>query len=119
VDSHNIDYDLARQYARAGGLVRRFYAGINWRKLRREELATYAMLTECIYAAWRTSGGSSKEVPGARTLVIPNAADVEYYRPRATDSSPDARTVVFSGILLTSQRRWRDVLRPGDLAAHR
>jgi hypothetical protein len=41
VDSHNIDYDLARQYARAGGLVRRFYAGINWRKLRREELATY------------------------------------------------------------------------------
>ena len=27
VDSDNIDYDLARQYARAGGLVRRRYAG--------------------------------------------------------------------------------------------
>jgi hypothetical protein len=35
VDSHNINYDLARQYARAGGLVRRCYAGANWRKLRR------------------------------------------------------------------------------------
>jgi hypothetical protein len=36
VDSHNIDYDLARQYARAGGVARRLYAGANWRKLRRE-----------------------------------------------------------------------------------
>src|SRR5271169_448639 len=42
VDSHNIDYDLARQYARDGSsLVRRLYAEANWRKLRREELATY------------------------------------------------------------------------------
>src|SRR5262249_51159021 len=41
VDSHNIDYDLARQYARAAGsLVRRAYAGVNWRKLKREELGT-------------------------------------------------------------------------------
>ncbi len=42
VDSHNIDYELARQYARAGNsLARRLYAGVNWRKLRREELGTY------------------------------------------------------------------------------
>ena len=25
------------------------------------------------------------EVPAARTTVIPNAADVDYYRPRPTD----------------------------------
>src|SRR5882757_1657493 len=36
VDSHNIDYDLARQYSRAGGVARRLYAGANWRKLRWE-----------------------------------------------------------------------------------
>jgi hypothetical protein len=42
VDSHEIAYDLGRQFARAGGsLVRRAYAEINWRKLRREELGTY------------------------------------------------------------------------------
>src|SRR5689334_10724851 len=42
VDSHNIDYDLARQYARYGNsLVRRLYGEANGRKLRREELATY------------------------------------------------------------------------------
>ena len=42
VDSHNIDYDLARQYAGVGSSsARRIYAGVNWRKLRREELSTY------------------------------------------------------------------------------
>src|SRR6202008_743855 len=42
VDSHEIAYDLARQFSRAGGsLGRRLYAGANWRKLRREELGTY------------------------------------------------------------------------------
>jgi hypothetical protein len=36
VDSHEIAYDLARQFARAGGNQgRRLYAGANWRKLRR------------------------------------------------------------------------------------
>ena len=39
VSSHNIDYELARQYARAGrSVAHRLYAGVNWRKLRREEL---------------------------------------------------------------------------------
>jgi len=99
VDSHNIDYDLARQYARAGGLVRRFYAGINWRKLRREELATYRHADGVYLCSVADQRRLLEEVPGARTLVIPNAADVEYYRPRATDSSPDARTVVFFGHL--------------------
>src|SRR6185295_9473541 len=42
VDSHNIDYDIARQYVTAGGsFARRLYAEVNWRKLRREELGTY------------------------------------------------------------------------------
>ena len=42
VASHNIDYELARQYARDGrSLAHRLYAGVNWRKLRREELGTY------------------------------------------------------------------------------
>ena len=42
VDLHEIAYDLARQFARAGAsLSRRLYAGANWRKLRREELAIY------------------------------------------------------------------------------
>lgn len=99
VDSHNIDYDLARQYARAGGLARRFYAGANWRKLRREELATYRDADGVYLCSVADQRRLLDQVPGIRTLVIPNAADVEYYRPRSTDPPPDGRTVVFFGHL--------------------
>jgi polysaccharide biosynthesis protein PslH len=99
VDSHNIDYDLARQYARAGGLARRLYAGVNWRKLRREELATYRDADGVYLCSVADQRRLLDQVPGTRTLVIPNAADVEYYEPRATDPLPDGRTVVFFGHL--------------------
>ena len=99
VDSHNIDYDLARQYARAGSPARRLYAAANWRKLRREELATYRDADGVYLCSVADQQRLLEEVPGARTLVIPNAADVDYYQPRATDPPPDGRTVVFFGHL--------------------
>jgi glycosyltransferase involved in cell wall biosynthesis len=99
VDSHNIDYDLARQYARVGSLARRCYAGANWRKLRREELATYRDADGVYLCSVADQKRLLDQIPGIQTLVIPNAADVEYYRPRSTDSSPDGRTVVFFGHL--------------------
>lgn len=99
VDSHNIDYDLARQYARAGGLTRRLYAGVNWRKLRREELRTYRDADGVYLCSATDQQRLLERVPGARTLVIPNGADVEYYQPRPTDPPPDGRTVVFFGLL--------------------
>jgi glycosyltransferase involved in cell wall biosynthesis len=100
VDSHNIDYDLARQYARSGeNLVRRVYARANWRKLRREELATYSEADGVYLCSRADERRLLDEAPKARTTVIPNAADVEYYQPRSTDSRPDGRTVVFFGIL--------------------
>jgi glycosyltransferase involved in cell wall biosynthesis len=100
VDSHNIEYDLARQYARDGSsLVRRLYASVNWRKLRREELGTYRRADGIYLCSAMDERRLLDEIPGARTAVIPNAADVEYYRPRATDPPPDGRTVVFFGFL--------------------
>lgn len=100
VDSHNIDYDLARQYARAGGsLIRRFYAGVNWRKLRREELGTYGGADGVALCSALDERRLLDEVPGVKTVVIPNAADVDYYQPRPTDPPPDSRTVVFFGLL--------------------
>ena len=100
VDSHNIDYDLARQYARAGGgLVRRCYAAANWRKLRREELGTYRDADGVYLCSVADERRLLEESPGARTAVVPNAADVDYYQPRPTDPPPDGRTVVFFGTL--------------------
>jgi glycosyltransferase involved in cell wall biosynthesis len=100
VDSHNIDYDLARQYAQAShNLIRRLYAEANWRKLRREELRTYRDADGVYLCSAVDERRLLEEVPGIRTTVIPNAADVEYYQPRATHPPPDGRTVVFFGAL--------------------
>src|SRR5262245_25084408 len=100
VDSHNIDYDLARQYARSGSrLARRLYAAVNWRKLRREELRAYRDSDGVCLCSAADERRLLEEAPGVRTAVIPNAADVEYYQPRPTDPSPDSRTVVFFGLL--------------------
>jgi glycosyltransferase involved in cell wall biosynthesis len=100
VDSHNIDYDLARQYARAANsLARRLYAEANWRKLRREELGTYREADGVYLCSAADERHLLDQVPGVRTAVIPNAADVEFYRPRPTDPPPDGRTVVYFGLL--------------------
>lgn len=102
VDSHEITYDLAQQFARAGGnLGRRLYAGANWRKLRREELTTYRDADGVYLCSAADERRLLAQVPGVCTAVIPNAANVEYYQPRATDPPPDGRTVVYFGLLST------------------
>jgi polysaccharide biosynthesis protein PslH len=102
VDSHEIAYDLARQFACSGGnLGRRLYAGANWRKLRREELRTYREADGVYLCSAADERRLINQMPGVRTAVIPNAADVEYYQPRPTDPPPDGRTVVYFGLLST------------------
>jgi glycosyltransferase involved in cell wall biosynthesis len=102
VDSHEIAYDLGRQFAdAAGSLVRRLYADVNWRKLRREELATYRHGDGVYLCSAADERRLLDQIPGARTAVIPNAANVEYYQPRATDPPPDGQTVVYFGLLST------------------
>lgn len=102
VDSHEIAFDLARQFARAGGSPgRRLYAGANWRKLRREELRTYRDADGVYLCSGADEQRLLHEAPGVRTAIIPNAADVDYYRPRPTDPSPDGCTVVYFGLLST------------------
>jgi glycosyltransferase involved in cell wall biosynthesis len=99
VDSHNIDFDLARQYACVGSLGRRLYHWANWPKLRREELGTYRDADGVYLCSEADERRLLDLVPGARTTVIPNGADVEYYQPRPGDPMPDGRTLVFFGLL--------------------
>src|ERR1700693_3287805 len=92
VDSHEIAYDLARQFAVAGAnLGRRFYAGANWRKLRLEGLRIYREADGVYLCSAADEQRLLDQVPEARTAVIPNAADIEYYKPRPTDPPPDGR----------------------------
>jgi polysaccharide biosynthesis protein PslH len=102
VDSHEIAYDLARQFANASGsLGRRLYLGANWRKLRREELRAYRNADGVYLCSAADERRLVDQIPEARTAVVPNGADVEYYQPRRTDPPPDGRTLVYFGLLST------------------
>jgi polysaccharide biosynthesis protein PslH len=102
VDSHEIAYDLARQFVHAdAGLGRRLYAAANWRKLRHEELKTYRDADGVYLCSDDDERRLLDRVPGVRTAVVPNAADVEYYQPRPTDPPLDGRSVVYFGLLST------------------
>ncbi|TKW76952.1 MAG: glycosyltransferase [Bradyrhizobium icense] len=100
VDSHNIDYDLSRQYASGEGhLLRRLYAEVNWRKLKREELGTYRDADGVYLCSVADQQRLLAEIPAQQTTVIPNAADVEFYKPRDSYPQPDGRTLVFFGLM--------------------
>lgn len=102
VDSHEIAYDLARQFARTGGSAgRRFYASLNWRKLRNDELQAYRDADGVYLCSALDEQRLKRDIPSARTAVIPNAADVEFYQPRPADPKPDGRTLVYFGLLST------------------
>jgi polysaccharide biosynthesis protein PslH len=102
VDSHEIAYDLARQFASTGSsLIRRLYGTVNWRKLKREEIKTYHEADGTYLCSTADEQRLLKDDPAARTAIIPNAADVEYFQPRPTDPKPDGRTIVYFGLLST------------------
>jgi len=103
LDAHEIAYDLARQMARSNAsLGRRIYGELNWRKLRSEERAAFRT-TDGVYACGAADEARIlADVPSARTAVIPNAADVEYYQPRPSDPPSDGRTILFFGLLSTA-----------------
>jgi glycosyltransferase involved in cell wall biosynthesis len=102
IDSHEIAYDLARQFADASmSAGRRFYASANWRKLEKEELRIYHKADGVYLCSAADQKRLLDQLPETCTAVIPNAADVEFYRPRPADPPPDGRTVVYFGLLST------------------
>jgi len=102
VDSHEIAYDIVRQFAQsAGGLGRRIYAALDWRKLKVEELDAYRLADGVCMCSTDDEHRLLREIPSARTAVIPNAADVDYYQPRPADPGVDENTVVFFGLMST------------------
>jgi polysaccharide biosynthesis protein PslH len=102
IDSHDIHYDLARQVSVSTvSFGRRLHARLNWRKLAREELAAYNAADGVGVCSAADQKRLAIDAPGANTVVIPNAADVEYLQPRASDPAPDGRTVLFFGLLAT------------------
>ncbi len=102
IDSHDIGYDLARQVARSNvALARRVFAELNRRKLEREEKAAYRTADGVCVCSKADQARLLADLPSVRTVVIPNAADIDYFRPRPSDPPPDGRTLLFFGLLST------------------
>ena len=78
LDAHEIAYDIVRQVARGDGSPgRRLYAALNWRKLRRDERAAFRSVDGVSVCSVADQERLLEHAPLTRTVVIPNAADVE------------------------------------------
>ena len=98
LDEHNIEYELLyRMYRTEGSAVRRLY---NWReysKFRREEIASWRSMSGSVMTSSREQKIVAELAPEARTIVGPNAVDVEFFRPSATPASRPA--LVMTGLM--------------------
>ncbi len=100
LDEHNVEFDVHRQVARGGGgLARRLYSGVNWRKMRREEQAVWDRVDAIAVTSTHDAARVLSARPAARVAVVPNGVDVERYRARPGDPPPDRSTLLFFGAL--------------------
>jgi glycosyltransferase involved in cell wall biosynthesis len=100
LDEHNIEFDLARQQARQEtGIARRVYNSVNWRKIRREELAVWRCFDGVAFCSAADEARAHTLVPSIRSAVVPNGVDLEFFRPRPGDPSSDGRTLIFFGAI--------------------
>lgn len=98
LDNHNIEYDLVRQMASTSpSPLRRFYNSVNWPKVRDEEVDAWQGFDGVTFTSSVDEARARSDVPAVHSTVIPNAVDVEFFRPRPGDPTPDGRTVLFFG----------------------
>ncbi len=96
LDEHNIEYEILERTAAAeGGLSRRIYNGINMRKLRREERHAFGAFDGCTVTSAHDEGLLLRDAPLAATAVIPNAVDLDFFKPLA--GAPVPNTILFFG----------------------
>jgi glycosyltransferase involved in cell wall biosynthesis/GT2 family glycosyltransferase len=98
LDEHNIEYDLLRRTAEATDFRRRAFQELNWRKLKREEVAIWKRFDGCALTSTRDEELLKREVPNARTAVVPNGVDIDGFRPRS-EVQTDPKTLLFFGAI--------------------
>lgn len=98
LDEHNIEYEIVKRTSESdGGALRRAYSSLNWRKVRTEELDAWRRFDGVALTSQRDESMLLQDVPAARTVVIPNAVDLEAFRPNETPIEPN--TLLFLGAL--------------------
>jgi glycosyltransferase involved in cell wall biosynthesis len=100
LDEHNIEYDLVRRTAGAeAGTLRRAYSAIEWRKVRREERHAWSHLDGCTLVSAHDQEMVLSDEPTARTAVVPNGVDLDFFRPSPKPASLKPQTLLFFGAI--------------------
>jgi glycosyltransferase involved in cell wall biosynthesis len=98
LDEHNVEYDVLKRTAEAStNLPRRVYNALNWRKLEREERASWRRFDGVVFTSERDAEFVRRSLPSVRTLVAPNGVDVDAFAPSAAPTEPD--TLLFFGAI--------------------
>jgi glycosyltransferase involved in cell wall biosynthesis len=98
-DEHNIEHDLARRLRDASeSLPRRLHYAVNWRKLRREEIAGWRAADGVAFTSPEDAERARALYPAIRSSVIPNGVDVDHFQASG-DARADARSAVFFGTM--------------------
>lgn len=100
LDEHNIEYDIVRRTADANvSALRRAYSAIEWRKVRREERHAWSHLDGCTLTSVRDQEMLLADEPTARTAVVPNGVDLEFFRPSPPSVRREVQTLLFFGAI--------------------
>jgi glycosyltransferase involved in cell wall biosynthesis len=100
LDEHNIEYEILRRTAKSeSGLVRRLYNAVNWRKLRSEELKAWRMFDGCSVTSAHDRDLLLRDLPDTRIAIVPNAVDLDYFRPRPDAPAPEPLSIIFFGAI--------------------
>ncbi|HSQ65881.1 MAG TPA: glycosyltransferase family 4 protein [Polyangiaceae bacterium] len=100
LDEHNIEFDLARQQASGHyGLSRRIHYLANWSKIRREEVAAFRTFHGVTFCSEVDQARARRLVPELKSAVVPNAVDVDHFKPSPQHPPPDGQTVMFFGAI--------------------
>ncbi|HVU05893.1 MAG TPA: glycosyltransferase [Polyangiaceae bacterium] len=99
LDEHNLEYDVLRRTAETDvGAVRRAYSMLTWRKLWLEERRAWRRFDGTVVTSVRDEELLRKDVPGARTAMVPNGVDVDTFVPTPNEAV-DRNTVLFLGAI--------------------
>lgn len=98
LDEHNIEYDILRRTAALEGFSpRNLYAYVDYLKLRSEEQKAWHRADACSLTSPRDEAIVQAVQPGARTAVVPNGADTDFFSSCMHDVG-QRDTLLFFGV---------------------
>lgn len=91
LDEHNIEFDIVKRTASANvSRARQLYSAVDWRKLKREEMAAWRWFDGVTVTSQRDAAILSALEPGTRVSVVPNGVDVDLFSPATREPEPDS-----------------------------